>query len=80
MSLCKTCARMKSAKLQEFCTCERELPTRDDRTLAKCVESWLVGECTKNTIGHGGTSVCAHLSAPVSAFKRVHAFVFVLCN
>ena len=40
VSLCKTCVWMKSAKLQEFCTCEGELPTRGDRTLAKCLESW----------------------------------------
>ena len=40
LSLCKTCVWMKSAKLQEFCTCEGELPTRGDRTLAKCLESW----------------------------------------
>ena len=64
---CRTCEWMNSVKLREFRTCEGELPTKGNRIVAKCFDSWYVGACTKDTMGHNGTSGLCTFGKP---YKR----------
>ena len=45
----------------------RSCPPSRARILAKCFDSWYVGECTKDTIGHNGTSGLCTFGRP---YKR----------
>ncbi len=42
---------MKFEKSVEFLTCYEVFPTNGDRMVTRCLESWYVGELTKETIG-----------------------------